>query len=169
MPTADNLPTLREIKRIPEFKPLKPQQIRFIAALVKTDMEIEPAADMCGINWRNHYNWKKNEEYAQALLVAKEILADKLEGRILHDAFVGGESDIVFKGQVTGKFREINAHERITLLKGLKPQYRDNATINQFIGPSKINIGTPHLASSTIIDIEGATVGAPDNLPATTK
>jgi hypothetical protein len=151
--SALNLPKIAVLRRIPEFIPLKPTQIRFISAMLRTNLQVEPAAKLCGIEWRNHYRWKKQEDYAQALEFAKHILGDKLESVMLDHAIEGRETPIVYKGEITGYIREIDAHERITLLKGLRPQYRDNATFNTFIGPSKINIGTPTLASSTTIDI----------------
>lgn len=138
--TAENLPTLAQIKRIPEFKPLRPKQIRFISALIGTDLRVEAAAKKCGVEWRSHYRWMHTEEYKIAVQYAKEILADTLESRMLDDAIVGRLTPIVYKGEVTGNIREVNASERITLLKGLKPQYRENFSINNFAGPVQLNV-----------------------------
>jgi hypothetical protein len=135
-----NLPSLAQIKRIPEFKPLKPKQIRFISALIKTDLKVEDAAKIAGCDWRNHYFWLKTDTYKQAYEYAREILSDLLESTMLDHAIVGREAPIIYKGEITGNYREINSSERITLLKGLKPQYRDNWQINQITGPTQLNI-----------------------------
>lgn len=137
--TTQNLPTLRELKRIPEFEPLKPKQIRFISALVASDLRVEEAAKRCGINWRQHYRWKKNQQYEQALEVAKQMLADKLEAVMLNHAVEGREAPVIYQGRVTDYVREVNAHERIALLKGLKPQYRDNFNVANVQGPISVN------------------------------
>ena len=107
--TSRNLPSLREIRRIPEFKPLKPTQIRMISALISCDLVVERAADKAGVEWRSHYRWMHNDVYKQAVEYAKEILGDTLESRMLDDAISGRETPIVYKGQVTGNIREVNA------------------------------------------------------------
>lgn len=140
MDTNQNLPTLAQIKRIPEFKPLKPKQIRFISALIGTDLRVEAAAKKCGVEWRSHYRWMHQDDYKLAVQYAKEILADTLESRMLDDAILGRVTPIVYKGEVTGNIREVNASERITLLKGLKPQYRENFSVNQFNGPVQLAV-----------------------------
>jgi len=134
------LPTLAQIRRIPEFKPLKPKQIRFISALIGNDLVVEQAARKCGVEWRSHYRWLHQDDYKAAVQYAKEILADTLESRMLDDAIVGRVTPIVYKGEVTGNIREVNASERITLLKGLKPQYREQWSMNQFAGPVQLNV-----------------------------
>lgn len=59
---------------------------------------------------------------------------------MLDDAILGRVTPIVYKGEVTGNIREVNASERITLLKGLKPQYRENFSVNQFNGPVQLAV-----------------------------
>ena len=140
--SAQNMPLSREIKRLEAFKPLKPKQIRFISALVKTNMVVERAAKYCGIEWRNHYTWLQKPDYKQAVEFAKDIVGDTLESIMLDNAVDGRLTPIVYKGKVTGNIREINSSERIALLKGLKPQYREGFSMNN-IGPVSLAISYP--------------------------
>ncbi len=140
----DLVPTLRELKRLPPFKPLRLIQIRMIRALLATNMKVEPAARACGINWRNHYTWKEKPEYAQALEFAMEIMADLLESTMLDHAIIGRDTPIVHKGMVTGFIKEVNAAERIVLLKGLRAKYRESWSVNNVLGPTQVNIVHHH-------------------------
>jgi len=140
--SAKNMPLSRDIKRLEAFKPLKPKQIRFISALVKTNMVVERAAKYCGIEWRNHYTWLQKADYKQAVEFARDIVGDTLESTMLDDAVDGRVTPIVYKGKVTGNIREIFTSERIALLKGLKPQYREGFSMNN-VGPVSLAISYP--------------------------
>jgi hypothetical protein len=137
--SVEKLPTVREIRRIPEFQPLRPKQLRFIVGLFRSNLIVEKASRRSGVMWRNHYYWMKHdEEYRQAVEKVKEMLGDLLEATMLDDAIIGREAPIVYKGEVTGSIREINAQERIALLRGLKPQYRDNYLAANQVGPVNV-------------------------------
>jgi len=41
---------------------------------------------------------------------------------------------------ITGEYNKKSDVLRIFMLKGLKPQYRDNFSINQFAGPVQLNV-----------------------------
>jgi hypothetical protein len=140
---AEKLPTLREIRRIPEFQPLRPKQLRFISALLRSNLIVEEASRKCGIGCRNHYRWLKDETYKQAADKIKEMLGDLLEATILDHAIAGREAPIIYQGKITGTQKEINAQERIALLRGLKPEYRDNYLASFVTGPTQINITYP--------------------------
>ena len=116
-----SLPSIPSLKRIPAFKPLKPKQIRFISGLLKHAFNVQHAARSLKCDWRIHYIWLHKPEYKQAIEYAKELVGDILESAMLGDAIEGHKADIVYKGRVTGNYREIFSSERITLLKGLKP------------------------------------------------
>ena len=137
-----NFPRINEIKRIPAFKPLKPRQIHFISALLKNNFSVESAARYLKCDWRIHYIWLHKPDYKQAVEYAKELVGDILESTMLGDAIEGHKSDIVYKGRVTGNFREVFTSERIALLKGLKPQYREGFTMNS-VGPVALAISYP--------------------------
>jgi hypothetical protein len=143
---AEKLPTLREIKRIPEFQPLRPKQLRFISALFRSNLIVEEASRRCGVGWRNHYRWLKDETYKQAVEKIKEMLGDLLEATMLDHAITGREAPIIYQGKITGTQREINAQERIALLRGLKPEYRDNFMVGSMTGPVSVSIIMPPAA-----------------------
>jgi hypothetical protein len=138
---AEKLPTVREIRRIPEFQPLRPKQLRFIVGLLRSNLIVEEASRKCGVGWRNHYYWlSKDEIYKQAVEKVTAMLGDLLEATMLDHALAGREAPIIYQGKITGVQREINAQERIALLRGLKPQYRDNFQLNSITGPTQINV-----------------------------
>jgi len=137
-----SFPSIPTLKRIPAFKPLKPKQIRFISGLLKHAFNVEKAARYLKCDWRVHYIWLHKPEYKQAIEYAKELIADILEAAMLGDAIEGHRSDIVYKGKVTGNYREVFTSERIALLKGLKPQYREGFSLNS-VGPVALAISYP--------------------------
>ena len=119
-------------------------------------MKIEKAAEQIGIEPKTHYNWRDHPtklEYKEAFNFVQQMWGDMLYGDMADDAINGQTMPIIYRGEITGYYREKNTREREILIKGLKPELRETSTINQFIGPSKINIGTPHLAQSTVIDV----------------
>jgi hypothetical protein len=140
---AGSLPGLAQIKRIAVFKPLKLRQIRFLSALLKCNMVITKASLIAKCDWRNHYWWLENPDYKQAYIFTKEMLGDVLEYTMLDHAIAGREADIVYKGKVTGMYKDINASERITLLKGMKPQYRESYSPAGAAAPVQIAIVYP--------------------------
>lgn len=136
LPTPASLIALR---RLPVFQKITMNQLKFMRGLLARNMVVEHASAFCGLEWRNHYRWlKASEDYKNAVAFVKEMLADKLESTMLDHAIQGRPTPIVYKGQITGQVREVNAQERIALLKGLKPEYRDNYQINAFAGPQNI-------------------------------
>jgi len=137
-----SFPSIPTLKRIPAFKPLKPKQIRFISGLLRHAFNVEKAARHLKCDWRIHYIWLHKPEYKQAIEYAKELIADVLESAMLGDAIEGHKSDIVYKGEVTGNYREVFTSERIALLKGLKPQYREGFSLNN-VGPVALAISYP--------------------------
>ena len=62
-------------------------------------------------------------------------------------ALDGHEVPIVYKGKITGNYREKNIEERKFILKGLKPQYRDSFSLINSAGPAQVVI---NLAGSTV-------------------
>lgn len=133
-----------ELRALPEFKPIKPRQRRFILAFVKTH-SITGAAELSAIPWVNHYSWlKRSEEYRQAFTFAKEIAADYAEGDVYQRAFIGEEvtrTSVNRAGEViTEKYKDKSDVLAIFMLKGLKPQYRDTFSVNQFAGPVQLNV-----------------------------
>lgn len=133
----------KEIRALPVFKPIKLRQRRFILAFAKT-FNIQRAAELSGIPWVNHYAWlKRSDEYREAFEAAKEIAADTAEGDVYHRAFVGQDRKVTkIRGDevITEEYKDKSDVLAIFMLKGLKPQYRDNFSINQFAGPVQLNV-----------------------------
>jgi len=143
MQTAEKLPKLSEIRRIPEFKLLKPTQLRFLSALLRNDLVVERASSDCGIDWRQHYYWMNKPAYKQAYDKTRDLIGDLLESTMLSDAIDGRVAPIVYKGAVSGYIREVNSSERITLLKGFKAQYRDSYNPQGNSAPIALSITYP--------------------------
>ena len=157
MPPANNavsLPGAYQLKRIAVFKPLKPRQLKFISGLLRTSFMVERAAKVADVEWRSHYRWMQQPDYKQAVEYAKDILGDTLEGKMLADAIEGREVPIVYKGKVTGNIREVFSSERIALLKGLKPQYREGFSLNS-VGPVALAISYPSSGNRAITPDNG--------------
>jgi len=144
-----SIPSQSTLKRIPAFKPLKPRQIQFISALLKNNFNVEKCSRVMKCDWRIHYIWLQKPHYKQAVEYAKELMGDVLESSMLGDAIDGHKSDIVYKGEVTGNYREVFTSERIALLKGLKPQYREGFSMNN-VGPVSLAISYPASSGGTI-------------------
>lgn len=100
-------------------------------------------------DWRIHYIWLHKPEYKQAVEYARDLVGDILESTMLGDAIEGHKSDIVYKGEVSGNFREVFTSERIALLKGLKPQYREGFSLNS-VGPVALAISYPSSGNRAI-------------------
>lgn len=133
--------TMREIRRLPALQGLKFPQVKFAAAMYRTNLKVEPAARLCFVDWQRHYAWlKKDEKYRAAIDFIRDMVGDKLESSMMSDAVDGRLTPIVYQGKITGTMREINPQERIALLKGLRPQYRDGQLINNTSGPVQVAI-----------------------------
>lgn len=133
----------KELRALPVFKAIKLRQRRFILAFAKT-FNIQRAAEVAGIPWVNHYAWmKRSEQYREAFEAAKEIAADTAEGDVYQRAFVGEDRKVTrIKGDevITEEYKDKSDVLAIFMLKGLKPQYRDNFSVNQFAGPVQLNV-----------------------------
>lgn len=135
-----NLPTLEEIRAIPAFKPLKPKQKKFIIAYAGTG-RITTAAAITKVPWISHYNWiNRDERYKEAWDKAREIFGDYAEGEVFNRAFFGEEHRVFKRGELIDTYMQKSDILAMFALKGLKPQYRDNFSINQFAGPVQLNV-----------------------------
>ena len=152
MEIEQKLPTLSEFKRIPQFQGLKTRQIRFLSALLRCNLIITKAGQIAKCDWRNHYWWLANEKYKQAYEFTREMLGDVLEYTMLDHAIAGRDTPIIYKGEVTGSYKEINSAERITLLKGFKNQYRDSFSPAGAAAPITLSIISP-IQQPTEIDV----------------
>lgn len=130
----------QRLREIPQYKQLKPTQRRFLSAVLASNCYVTKASELSGVNWRNHYNWLENPAYKQAFEITTQIWSDTLLGDMCSDAIEGQTKPIVFKGEITGYFKEKNTREREVLLKGFKPEFRDNYNPLGSAGPGLVNI-----------------------------
>jgi hypothetical protein len=123
------------------FKGIRnPKKRAFLAAFSRSG-QIVKAAKRAKIHWSSHYVWLSTDPtYVQAFGKARDVVADRLEGEVLDSAFRGDQRVVTFEGEVTAKYRQKSDIMRIFALKGLKPEYRDNFSLNQFTGPVQVNV-----------------------------
>jgi hypothetical protein len=128
------------VKQLPYFKAIKNRRKRaFLAAYAKC-ANITEAAVLAKCDWRNHYWWlDKDENYKQAFERAKEIAADLLEGQIFDAVMNGDVKTVTYEGSVTDTYKQKSDILRMFVLKGLKPQYRDNFNVTNVQGPTVVN------------------------------
>lgn len=152
---VDTQALIAKLREIPEFLPLKPKQRRFLFAYVGTG-QVSGAAKVCCILWTTHYDWlHKDANYAKAYDKAREMFADFAEGEVFQRAFFGEEKTktrVMVNGDViTEKHKQKSDILAMFALKGLRPQYRDNWQINNFAGPSQLNLG--YCSPPPVIDV----------------
>ena len=94
---------------------------------------ISKAAKKAGISRQTHYDWLKNDKkgvYHRAFELADKMAADLLEEEAFRRAVEGDTQVIYYKGEEVGRRRVYSDQLLSLLLKGKKPQYRDNTEIN---------------------------------------
>jgi hypothetical protein len=132
-----------ELRKFPQFSQLKPRQKRFIAAYVTCELKIEPAAKKIGLEPKTAYNWAKNAEYLQVIELAKHVYEELYAATLRNDMFdtaVNGHSKpIVYKGKITGYYREKNVEERKFIMSGLDQRFRQNFQVANVQGPISVN------------------------------
>jgi hypothetical protein len=138
--------TLENIRSIPVFKELRPSQRRFLIAYLSSNCNPRNAAIASGLRLWSHYQWKAQEpKYKEAVEYCDQVFGDFLEATMKSHAINGFTVPVHYKGELVDTYKEFNAQERITLLKGLKPQYKDNFFVNAGSGPTQINITYPKI------------------------
>jgi hypothetical protein len=125
----------------PVFKQIRNLKKRtFLAAFCRVGA-IEKASRKAKVHWSSHYRWLESDQtYAQAFELARGIVGDRIEGSMIDSALNGDKKFVTFEGEVTDSFKQKPDIVRIFMLKGFKPQYRDNFSINQFSGPVQVNV-----------------------------
>jgi hypothetical protein len=94
---------------------------------------ISKAAKRAGISRQTHYDWLKNDKkgfYHRAFEMADKMAADLLEEEAFRRAVEGDTQVVYYKGQEVGRKRVYSDQLLAILLKGKKPQYRENVEIN---------------------------------------
>ena len=97
---------------------------------------ISRAAKKAGITRQTHYDWLKNDKkgkYLAAFELADKMAADLLEEEAHRRAVEGDLQVVYYKGEEVGR-RRVYSDQLLTLLiKGKKPQYRENVEINNSV------------------------------------
>jgi hypothetical protein len=133
------------VKQLPYFKAIKNRRKRAFLAAYARSGNISEAAVLAKCDWRNHYWWlDKDEDYKQAFERAKEIAADLLEGQMFDAVMNGDDLTIAWNGRVTDTYKRKSDVLRMFMMKGLKPQYRDNFNVAAVSGPVSISITYPN-------------------------
>ena len=97
---------------------------------------ISKAAKKAKISRQTHYDWLKNDtkgQYRRAFELADKMAADLLEEEAFRRAVEGDLQVVYYKGEEVGRRRVYSDHLLSLLLKGKKPQYRENTEINNNI------------------------------------
>lgn len=97
---------------------------------------ISKAAKKAGISRQTHYDWLKNDKkgfYHRAFELADKMAADLLEEEAFRRAVEGDWQVVYYKGEEVGRRRVYSDQLLSMLLKGKKPQYRENTEINNNI------------------------------------
>jgi hypothetical protein len=147
---SENLPEiqdqrslLHQIRSLPEFKPLKSKQKRFLLAYSQCG-GIRESAAAAKMHWISHYNWlTRDERYKQAFDRAREMYVDLMEYEAFRRATVGDQEPVYEKGELIGYRTKKSDVLLMFSIKGNRPQYRDNFQVNQFAGPVQLNIVGP--------------------------
>lgn len=93
---------------------------------------VSKAAKKAGLSRQAHYNWLKDDpkgKYRQAFEQAEKMAADLLEEEAFRRAVEGDLQVVYYKGQEVGRRRVYSDQLLSLLLKGKKPQYRENTEI----------------------------------------
>lgn len=114
---------------------------RFINSKLKNDFlnyyiqlgTISKAAKKAGITRQAHYKWLKEDKngyYRKAFEMADKMAADLLEEEAFRRAVEGDLQVVYYKGEEVGRRRVYSDQLLTLLLKGKKPQYRENTEVN---------------------------------------
>lgn len=112
---------------------------RFINSKLKNDFlnyyirtgTISKAAKRAHISRQTHYDWMRDEKYAEAFAKADTMAADLLEEEAWNRAVNGCSQAIYYKGEKIGTKKVMSDYLLAFLLKGKKPHiYRENTEVN---------------------------------------
>lgn len=146
--------TLDQVRSIPEFKALRPVQRRFLISYLSCNCNPKNAAVAAGVAVWSHYAWKSQEKnYKAAFEKCREIFGDFLEASMMNHAIDGFNVPVHYQGERIDTYKEFNAQERITLLKGMKPEYKENFAAIAGQGPVNVTINYPRIEENDEIDV----------------
>ena len=135
-----------------------PKRRRFLENYVKTG-RIGKAAAMTRVSRFIHYHWMKDENYAKAFQQADEILTDVLVDEVIRRGCLGYERPVTYKGKVTDTFIDFSDSLLMFEVKKRRPEYRENAGMFQFQGPTEIKVTVVGTDGKKVIDVTANGVG----------
>lgn len=116
----------------------------FLAAFASTG-RIRRASEAAQVNWRNHYNWLRDDpQYLDAFAEAQRIAADFFEDEAVRRATEGWERKVFHQGQHVDNEKVYSDVLLMFTLKGWKPEkYKDRAEVTgPQNGPLQITLTT---------------------------
>ncbi len=118
------------------------KQRAFLKNYMVTGGVITRAAKLANMDRRYHYRWLAEDEvYREAFEEAERESIDVLEAELHRRAVTGTDKPILYKGEITGTYKEYSDILLMFLLKKKVPAYRDNVTQNiGIMGSGKVNV-----------------------------
>jgi hypothetical protein len=98
------------------------RQRAFLAGFVAA-RGIRAAEGLSGVSRWSHYEWmSKDPLYAERFRLAKQMIADDFEGEAHRRAFVGVDTPVVYRGEITAAYKRYSDALAIFVLKAMKPE-----------------------------------------------
>ena len=93
---------------------------------------ITRAADAAQTNWRNHYNWLRDDPaYKDAFADATRMAGDFLEDEAIRRAKEGWQEPVFYRGEHVDNVTKYSDTLMIVMLKGAKPdKYKDRTQVS---------------------------------------
>ncbi len=109
------------------LKTLQQKKKAFLTAFSECG-NISQAAELAGIDRKNHYNWLKDDpDYPDQFYDADQKACDKLEQEARRRAIYGTSEPVFHKGEQCGVVQKYSDTLLIFLMKGANPEkYREN-------------------------------------------
>ena len=115
------------------------KKARVIRHLITEGGRVKQACAKAGLNVFTFYKWqRKDEKFKAAVDEAKRRTLDLLQAEAYRRAVEGNDKPIIYKGEITGYYKEYSDNLIMFLMKQLDPSYREN--FNQLIGISGSDI-----------------------------
>lgn len=157
--TVDSTPNTKELiaysrKAFPEH--LNPRQRAWLTSFAMCG-KISETSRISGISWSIHYFWlEKSEAYKTAFARAEKIYSDVMIAECRRRAVEGDDKPVFGKnGELLASVKQKSDNLLMFSIKAKCPEYRDNFTINQFIGPTQFSVSGPKPVSqqTPLIDV----------------
>jgi hypothetical protein len=117
---------------------------------------LRPNRSTLKISRATHYRRMHNDQdyvlaFREAEMVASDVLIDELHRR----ATEGAEHVVTYEGKITDRYKLPSDLCLIFALKRLRPEFRDNFSINNFVGPVQLNVHFDSKAVDPLAQVVG--------------